>query len=61
MLSKHICGSMFGIDTFYERILRPCEVVKYEQYVRVKIYRMTTASVLSSISIIVNSNFSFTH
>ena len=22
MLSKHICGSTFGIDTFYEEILR---------------------------------------
>ena len=43
MLSKHICASTFGINTFYEGILRLgqdwprtyCEGVEYEQYVRV--------------------------
>ena len=43
MLSKHICSSKCGIDTFYEEILRlgqnwtNCEGIEYEQYVKVKI------------------------
>ena len=34
ILSKHICGSIFGIDTFYEGIYSTVRV-EYEHYVRI--------------------------